>query len=1084
MLDRSVAAMDDDGQRLAHSCRAIIFDWDGTAVVDREEDATPLATLLMSLLAQKVWIVVVTGTNVGHIERQLIRRIPATRRRRILLCTNRGSEVYGFDRRGTIVRRWLRVATADEERKLSAIAEALRDAIGATTHLEIGVVSDRLNRRKIDLIPLPAWANPPKARIDALLATVERRLRAAGFAGGLNQAIHLAAEVAKMQGLPDARITSDVKHIEVGLTDKGDAVRWIVQHLLHPQRIDPSDVLIVGDEFGPIAGFPGSDDRLRAEVAGATVVSVGNEPNGAPAGVVHLGGGPPRFRAVLADQAWRHDRRRPPSGPRSRENRLDIPLSPDPLWRIDEGDHAHLRAVLEHETESRCTVSNGFLGVRGSLDRPLRASRPRTFVAGLFATPHTTDGIRALIPAPDWTRFTLRIDGIAMALHRGETLAHRRTLDYRSGMLLQEWRQRTPSGRVVDIRTVRFVSLADRTLAIQIIAVAIDQPAALSLRAHLGVPGGALRPTMATGAVRAWRTADAGSTLALAPAIAARDGDQAIPCSAGSGPAWHAHWTALPSHSAVFVRAHAFARAGPAAEASGIAAKHAYAAHKRGIQSVIRSHRRAWEVRWAAGEITIDGDDAAQRAIRFALYHLIGAANPADDHVSIGARGLTGDAYLGHVFWDTEIFMLPFYLFTWPAAARALLMYRYHTLPAARAKAAHLGYRGALYAWESTDTGEEATPPSAIGPDGRIVAIRCGTDEHHISADVAYAVWHYWQATRDTTFMREAGAEILLETARFWGSRASVESDGRHHIRGVIGPDEYHEGVDDDAYTNAMARWNLACGCEVARMLATRWPDRWQTLRRQLDLSTEELARWRTVAEGLVLGQDAATGLIAQFAGYFALEDIDLAAYADRTAPIDVVLGPERTQRSQVTKQADVVMCLALLWDQYTAAQREANFRYYEPRCAHGSSLSPAIHALVAARLGDRQRAEHYFHEAAAIDLGEASSAATGIHMGALGGLWQAIVFGFGGISFSAGGIRVAPQLPPHWRALRFPLRWRARVLRIEIEQSPLTVTVAVTLTQGQPLSVHIDGCDAMLQRGQSWRYQFAAATERRQETP
>jgi trehalose/maltose hydrolase-like predicted phosphorylase len=212
--------------------------------------------------------------------------------------------------------------------------------------------------------------------------------------------------------------------------------------------------------------------------------------------------------------------------------------------------------------------------------------------------------------------------------------------------------------------------------------------------------------------------------------------------------------------------------------------------------------------------------------------------------------------------------MLPFYLFTWPAAARALLMYRFHTLPAARAKAVRLGYRGALYAWESTDTGEEATPTHAVDWNGQVVAIRCGTEEHHISADIAYAVWQYWQSTQDTTFLCEAGAEILLETARFWASRATRESDGRYHIRGVIGPDEYHEGVDDDAFTNAMARWNLECGCEVARMLAVRWPDRWQVLQRQLDLSADELMQWRVVAEGLASGQDAATGLIAQFEGY------------------------------------------------------------------------------------------------------------------------------------------------------------------------------------------------------------------------
>jgi trehalose/maltose hydrolase-like predicted phosphorylase len=199
-----------------------------------------------------------------------------------------------------------------------------------------------------------------------------------------------------------------------------------------------------------------------------------------------------------------------------------------------------------------------------------------------------------------------------------------------------------------------------------------------------------------------------------------------------------------------------------------------------------------------------------QRAVRFAVYHLTSAANPEDDRVSIGARALTGDAYIGHVFWDTEIYLLPFYTAVWPEAARALLMYRFHTLPGARAKAAHFGFKGALYAWESADTGEETTPERVVGADGKLVDILTGRMEHHISADVAYAVWQYWHFTGDDDFFLRAGAEILLDTARFWASRAVTEADGKRHIRHVIGPDEYHEDVDDNAFTNVMARWNIA----------------------------------------------------------------------------------------------------------------------------------------------------------------------------------------------------------------------------------------------------------------------------------
>jgi hypothetical protein len=284
----------------------LIFDWDGTAVASRHEDGTALASVIADLLHLGVWVVVVTGTNLGHVDRQLCRLIPPPRRYHLLVCTNRGSEVYGFTRRGKTVRRWLRRSTPEEERALTAIAEALRDAIVTRTGLEIRVIYDRLNRRKIDLIHVPEWADPPKARIGPLLTAVEQRLRGAGLAGGLGEAVALTERLAREHDLPGARITSDVKHIEVGLTDKGDSLAWVQHTLLEPEGIVPCDVLIGGDEFGPVAGFAGSDDRLRAGADGAVVVSVGAEPNGVPAGVLHLGGGPPRFRALLAEQARLH----------------------------------------------------------------------------------------------------------------------------------------------------------------------------------------------------------------------------------------------------------------------------------------------------------------------------------------------------------------------------------------------------------------------------------------------------------------------------------------------------------------------------------------------------------------------------------------------------------------------------------------------------------------------------------------------------------------------------------------------------------------------------------------------------------
>jgi kojibiose phosphorylase len=332
-----------------------------------------------------------------------------------------------------------------------------------------------------------------------------------------------------------------------------------------------------------------------------------------------------------------------------------------------------------------------------------------------------------------------------------------------------------------------------------------------------------------------------------------------------------------------------------------------------------------------------------------------------------------------------------------------------------------------------------------------VVRILSGEQEHHISADIAYAVWRYWRATADDEFLRVAGAEILLETARFWSSRSRLGADGQYHIDRVVGPDEYHEGVDDNAYTNVMAQWNLERAAEVAALMEERWPARWHELHERLDLAPAEVDQWLATARKMYTGFDARTGLFEQFRGYFDLEFIDVAAHQPRSAPMDVLLGRERVQRSQVIKQADVVMLLALFWERFTPEVRAANFRYYEPRTGHGSSLSPPVHALVAARLGDVRLAQHYLREATAVDLADnMGNAAGGVHMATLGGIWQAMMFGFAGLAEQADGLMFAPRLAENWRSVRFSVCWRRRRLAVKLD------------TRTRSLELHMTGAEPM----------------------
>lgn len=730
--------------------------------------------------------------------------------------------------------------------------------------------------------------------------------------------------------------------------------------------------------------------------------------------------------------------------------------SVDETWRlVEEG----FDLAREHEVESLFTISNGYLGVRGSLAEGSAFSAPAAFIAGIFGRRPEPGAVPERVAAPDAMRLRITVEGEELRLDHGHALEHRRVLDLRRGILWREWRHQTPAGRITRIRELRLASLVDRRLLLQAVELIPENHGGrIEVEARIEPPAPApplasplpelspIRPAPddapdpapprlalraeGTGAAVAFavrgelRTADAPD---LAPEI------ETLPGRVSERWAFTARLGARYRLTRVVAVRTSRDTDAPADEAAAHVARTAPANAGR----IVRAHVDAWRERWRAADVEVDGDEAAQHALRFACHHLIGAANPEDEGVSIGARLLTGGVYKGHVFWDVEIYMLPFYVHTHPPSAHALLMYRYHTLPAAREKAKALGWRGALYAWESADTGEEATPPAVLAPDGVVVPIRNGEQEDHVSSAVAYAVWWYWRATGDVGFFLDAGAEILLETARFWASRGEWGEDGRYHIRHVIGPDEYHEDVDDSAYTNVMAQWNLERGVEAVRLLRERWPARWRELERRLGVEPEELRAWRDIAAAMYTGFDPRTGLFEQFRGYHALEEVDPAEYASGAGPADILLGRERTRRSKVIKQADVVLLLYLLWDRFRPEVREANFRYYEPRCAHGSSLSPSIHALVAARLGDMPLARRYFRQAAEIDLANnMGNAAGGVHAAALGGLWQAAVFGFAGLRCTRAGPTLDPRLPPGWRALRFPIQWRGRSYRLDTDEA------------------------------------------------
>ncbi|HTP58817.1 MAG TPA: glycoside hydrolase family 65 protein, partial [Spirochaetia bacterium] len=386
-------------------------------------------------------------------------------------------------------------------------------------------------------------------------------------------------------------------------------------------------------------------------------------------------------------------------------------------------------------------------------------------------------------------------------------------------------------------------------------------------------------------------------------------------------------------------------------------------AGKAGIGRLFAEHCSAWERRWEDADVSIRGDAEALRALRFSTYHVMSVAPLHSDGVSIPARGLSSQVYKGGVFWDTEIFMLPFFFSVMPKVARSLLMYRFRTLEGARRKAKEYGYRGAFYAWESQDTGDDACTLFNVTDvlTGRPVRTYFRDRQYHISADVAYALWSYYEMTGDRSILLDGGAEVIFECARFYLSLLYYKPEkDRYEILDVTGPDEYHERVHNSAFTNAMAAHAFDLCCRVAEELQLHDPDRLRFLLQRLQFSTDLEAVRSARARLHVPSPDARTLVIEQFDGYFALEDARPDTLRERKLHPHEYLGGGSgiATQTQVIKQADVVLASLLL--DFPHDVKEANWRYYEPRTEHGSSLSSCAYGIVGAEIGETARAYDY----------------------------------------------------------------------------------------------------------------------------
>jgi len=719
--------------------------------------------------------------------------------------------------------------------------------------------------------------------------------------------------------------------------------------------------------------------------------------------------------------------------------------------------------------ESVFTVGNGYQGTRGSLEEGLAGELSGTYLAGVYD--HHDSNVIDLVNAPTWLPVEIRVAGHKLDGQNCKVIEHHRTLDLYTGLLHRETVFKDKAGRLTRLKSTRLCSFADQHICGQRLEITPENhdsnvtiesridgdrynleclPAYRDPREfhnevkwekwaksrHLEMQ---LTDAGEDGAYLQTRTIDTGIEIAVASALTCPGGAINFTASVDYKSAGQAaSFETQSGTSYVFEDISAIytsrdMEGGEIRQACQTALSEAVS---NGFDYCAGESAAAWAKKWEDCDCTITGDVEATRAVRFNIYHLLITANENDPRANIGAKSMSGEGYRGHVFWDTEVFLLPFYIYAQPNAAKALILYRYNTLDGAIRNAKDNGFSGAQFPWESADSGVETTPKWTHDGVNRIWT---GEEEIHITACVAYGVMTYLTATNDWDFMRDHGAEMLYQTSRFWISRLEHnENKDRFELTRVIGPDEFHEHIDNNTFTNRMAQWHLDKAVEIFAHLDGENAAGHDALIAELGISKKEVAQWSETAAKIYIPADPERNLIEQFEGYFDLDDLPITEWDENQMP----LYPEGRDHftlndTMILKQPDVIMLMYMLPDEFSDAAKKANYEFYERRTMHKSSLSPAIHAIMGIEVGDYSTAHRYFERSAYVDLvNNQGNTEDGIHIASAGGTWQSVVCGFGGFRVRQGQMTFKPWLPEHWEEVRFTIQWRGKRLEVSIGQS------------------------------------------------
>ncbi|ABB24126.1 glycoside hydrolase family 65 protein [Pelodictyon luteolum] len=711
--------------------------------------------------------------------------------------------------------------------------------------------------------------------------------------------------------------------------------------------------------------------------------------------------------------------------------------------------------------ETLLTLGNGYLNIRGSLEELPSGHAGGMYISGVYDKSEAD--VEELVKCPMWTDLSLWVEGQKFCLSTSRAIQHEQILDLKKGALHRRTTYRHPTGKILTLETLRIVMLHNQHYGCMLVRIT---PRNFSgpLRVFSGLNGGVCNrgyfpeellkhlqlekiergrnfmylemktreQEMRIAEAASWRlVAPPGQHLKWEPRIYGEKFTSEITLDVQRGKPY------LFEKLSVVTTA----REVPPEAMMKDAICRLRAFVRKGVQTEIRSHVSLWDERWKQADVQIQGDDAAQKALRYNIYQLLINGPPAPG--GVGAKFLSSEGYLGHVFWDTEIFILPFFIYNFPDIARNMLLYRFNTLPGARENARRLGYAGAKYAWESATTGVDVTPRFASKLERTIRFIYTGAEEDHIVSDVIYGVEKYFRVTGDEAFLVDCGLEMIFLTARFWASRV-IDSGERCEIRCVIGPDEFHEHVDNNAYTNALVKWHLKLAAMLFKHVGKSRPEVLEALSERLSLTRAEAAAWLRMSRKLGFRRDQKTGVIEQFDGYFALKDHVIDRFDREGHP---VLPRGVTYRNiastRLIKQGDVLMMIMLFPHAFTRKEIEVNYDFYEKRTAHKSSLSHCVHAIMGIQAGRRQHAYSYFMKTALFDLENLhKNTDLGIHAAAVGGTWQTVISGFGGFSIKSDRLVLKPWLPKKWESLSFSVRWRDRTVDVKVLHDRVSVLV------------------------------------------